>query len=1372
MALWRIFFCAIFGAPSYQAGRHSVSCRISVLLDGTTSYVVAHSALNSMAAPAAAAAGAGAPSQSSQYSPISTLERQYVAPVGRRLTVIVRANPACLVEGGVEAVLRAGRNQQGNAAGGSLPPSMSTMSTTSVATADSASGGVDLVRFDSSVSLASSAGSDGASGTSTPTGRASSGGGGGLKGLSSKLARAARGAQDHIERGVTGLAIQAEKSRNKVAGGTARVRPDVMAVAAYVRTPLEETCVGMTEDVDIPSGMHNGAGLEFSVPLVISPSIAGQAQDVAISFRLFIKSGATMLAGKGKRFVIGNGVANLSQLQSVLNSATASAPAGSYCAGRCSIPVVGPSLPPGGNAALDLIVGADTKFPALCGIGWTLADPRVDTAYQGPLFNLPLDNPLCYPMPASMGPAGGVLHTTERVTESAAVLPIAVACAKLFSDGAARSTGHAADVAKALRNNALQFDDPMSAVESGHAQCQLEIAYVLLNTPGSQPPSQASSGRATVSANLQRPDSIFEARLGSSSVPVYQYDPNINYSTASALSAPFYPRICAENDPRLLPGLATARVQQMQATGTTQQANIFVGTVRIEVEEKTLPADVTYGSASMGMVADDPRALGPGRTLEAHIPIEPLINAPNGGAFVQVPIHDQKTAAVAGTIVLSLDVQLGRSGGAGSKPVPVLARGGLVSLVGLDTLVEDLSSHPRLDFDEDFPAAVLATQGGNAASQEEQAALARRRRIATMGDFFLHHHLQNHITTIRSVDTNKLIERHQSYRSALNGTVTSTAAAFEEPSNKRRDPRPFRPSSSRLEEPLCGIPFNVHIQTYSLIGLEPKQAGSPAAVSSKPMALYHNITHGAPSDHARGFSGPVSPAAAVPGARGGLRRLEAARLAAAQRVRENQNELINAVAAYFGQAAQTMALPGHVTARRHVPSGHSQITRIHNRVVESVQSLHALTWDVAVRRASVFSQALGIGLTSYLAHVSDAAKVAPSANGGGWPEIWKRSGFLVTFEGLLSAAGKELGMIEDASVGIALLRMVSMVFVPDGAASSPTQQSRVNVPHSPYLRWINLIPSGVGSATQYRLEIGIDQGYFNQRVPAALRDGCAVRFYPVLFQMGVDIRQWGVNAAVGAKNQVTGGQQQAGNRRASGFEDDDPISGPAFGDEDGGGLLDDEDDDVGDPDNDVLIALNLEGFRKMNAYSHSVMPSTTGPTIPQSWEQASVQAAPGPASQQQPQIPVHSAVARLNDYIRSSAGNKMEHGVLDEAATVAAKLGGGAAIFCKSGKDRTAMQVTHKQSQFLNRYLSGTLAGGAAPSEDAVSPRKIFADASMMRIYGTRLPICEKNVGQALYAFNSLQSKFMPDALKPPPAALAGFLKKGKVFSKEARIES
>jgi hypothetical protein len=54
--------------------------------------------------------------------------------------------------------------------------------------------------------------------------------------------------------------------------------------------------------------------------------------------------------------------------------------------------------------------------------------------------------------------------------------------------------------------------------------------------------------------------------------------------------------------------------------------------------------------------------------------------------------------------------------------------------------------------------------------------------------------------------------------------------------------------------------------------------------------------------------------------------------------------------------------------------------------------------------------------------------------------------------------------------------------------------------------------------------------------------------------------------------------------------------------------------------------------------------------------------------------------------------------------------------------------------------------------------------ASLLRTYGTRLPICEKNVGQAKYAFNSLQVKFMPETLKPPMNTLAGFLKGGKLF--------
>jgi hypothetical protein len=100
-------------------------------------------------------------------------------------------------------------------------------------------------------------------------------------------------------------------------------------------------------------------------------------------------------------------------------------------------------------------------------------------------------------------------------------------------------------------------------------------------------------------------------------------------------------------------------------------------------------------------------------------------------------------------------------------------------------------------------------------------------------------------------------------------------------------------------------------------------------------------------------------------------------------------------------------------------------------------------------------------------------------------------------------------------------------------------------------------------------------------------------------------------------------------------------------------------------------------------------------------------------------------------------------------------------VFCKSGKDRTAMHITYKQAQFACQFRQRH----PLPDQNASLPDTTLADAMMMRVYGTRLPICEKNVGQSKYAFNSLQVKFMPDALKPPMNTLAGFLKGGKVFA-------
>ena len=89
------------------------------------------------------------------------------------------------------------------------------------------------------------------------------------------------------------------------------------------------------------------------------------------------------------------------------------------------------------------------------------------------------------------------------------------------------------------------------------------------------------------------------------------------------------------------------------------------------------------------------------------------------------------------------------------------------------------------------------------------------------------------------------------------------------------------------------------------------------------------------------------------------------------------------------------------------------------------------------------------------------------------------------------------------------------------------------------------------------------------------------------------------------------------------------------------------------------------------------------------------------------------------------------------------------------------MHVTYKQSQFANRYKRNW-SPEASPS---VVLETCLEEATIIRTHGTRLPICEKNVGQAKFAFNSLQVKFMPEKLKPPMNTLAGFLKGGKVFT-------
>mmetsp|Transcript_17287 Transcript_17287/g.25857 ORF Transcript_17287/g.25857 Transcript_17287/m.25857 type:complete len:1239 (-) Transcript_17287:909-4625(-) len=1220
------------------------------------------------------------------YNPIWDLEKQYAPPLGRRIALVIKLNNACLVPGGVDTVLKSERDigttssAMDAAVQNSIAEDMKNMNVT-----DRGKGRDSPFHFLSD---------DASAGSSSFSSKSKSG-----RRDSFKLAGFGRGfgakLKNQFERGVTNIAVQAQKAT----GDTTDIR-DLLTVGAYIQnsqTGEFDVCLGMTERFEMPATLledPDAEGLTFRIPILIPPHVLDP--DVVnggavIQFHLWMRSGAAIFTKSRalrKYLFVGSTTLPLAHLVQQIQPKF-DQPFGMVLPLQSTVVTAG---------KMTMIALPDTKFPSLCGNGWSLSDPRTDTAYTSLhnkriLFNPPLDQNYSFPF------SKNTVFTTERLTESTVVLPLAAAYTKLLADAAAKSTRHAMNIAAKLQclDGADLINDPMKAMQEGHAQCQIEVLHFLRY--------QAEGDRAVggnsvhVTLNLQRPDSIFENCLANCDIPSHLYIRNMTYPSHAALSFPFYPRIVGKNDPRLLPGLNTGAVGS--------ERDVFVGKLRIQLYEESVGGaggDVFSPIGPTSGVGTSPRH------LEAVVDIDAYLNAAQDAGILYLNVIDLSTGGSAGTLAITINAttlegMVERSTGIAGKSTNEIVDGGLISLVGMDTLMEDdTACHPYFDLHR-VSADHLFKPNKNTASM-------RQRQLSTMGEFLTYDYTSRHAEVDRTSESTKFLEKSVRYLSTLNSPLGQGEESL--PPDQQKEPRPFRPSSSRLNPLLAAIGFNIHIQSFSVSTIA--MDTSTATLANIPTTLFQNVTCGAPADHSRGFSKKSGDG--EKGFSGGLRRLEASRRVAATKLRDLQNQLIEAVGSYYTIQSQNRQIPGR--SQRHIAAGDHQIASLRNICIAATQSLHSLTWDIAVRRGNVFSQALGIAMSLFLAHVSDLAKLQKAA----WAEIWTKHGFLVTFEGLLSAAGKELGMIEDAAVGIAMLRMVSVVFVTENNQVNPNNVDRCfGIVDSPYLKWVRINPSGEGTQTRYLVEICVDVNYYAQRIPTALKNQTQVRFYPVLYQMGVDIRQWGANAGAnfGKKSEV-----------------------PEEMDE----------DEIGIPDNDVLIALNYEAFRKMNAFAHEVyLCNDPQGKVTVTWEQAH--------DSQQIEQPIHPMLTSLYEYIRASAG-KMEHGILDEAGFASNRLGGGSAIFCKSGKDRTAMQVTFKQSQYINRFLNSQ---GNGFSECQVDSKKVFNDSTVMRVYGTRLPTCDKNVGQALYAFNSLQAKFMPEPLKPPARALAGFLKGGRLLA-------
>jgi hypothetical protein len=1222
------------------------------------------------------------------YDPIWDLEKQYAAPLGSRVILVVKLNKACIVSGGVDTVLKheSRRAPSGSAMDAAVENSINDMNNMQITGTEEVgsnhsggSGEPNPFSFLSDESVVSNASSS----RSKSTGRANP-----FSKFGAKL-------KNHIDRGVTNIAVQAQKAT----GDSTKIR-DLLTVGCYAQkkeTGKFDVCLGMTERYEMPlidtNDDPDGEGLTFSIPLIIPKHVIdadSSNSGSVLQLHLWMRSGAAIFAKNRalrKYVFVGTSTLHVAHLAQQIQP-TFTRPF------QLTLPLQSSVI----NSGKMTVTGLpDTKFPSLCGCGWSLSDPRTDTAYtkvprKRMLFNAPLEQNYVFPFGDNRS-----LFTTERLTESTVVLPLAAAFMQLVSEASKVSADHASVLASKLQclDRPESLNDPMFAMQNGHAQCQIQIVHFLRY---GQEGENHGSNKTHVTINLQRPDSIFENLLASCDIPTHPFIQNMTYPSHPSITVPFYPRIIAADDQRLLPG------QTNGAVASTKK--FFLGKIRIQLYEENVGGapDVFTPLGPTSYVGFTPRH------LEAVVDIDPYLNMNKDSGVIYLNVVDLSSGVSAGSLAITLIANTLEGLVDQSKGISVgnsndVVEGGLISLVGMDTLMEDdKSCYPFCDL---TPVSHEKVTGNDGTKD-----LRRQKQIGTMGEFLTYDYMKRHVETKRKSESKGFSEKYASYIS----TLTSPMESDEEdlPPDEQKNPRPFRPSSSRMNELLSGIGFNIHIQSFclSMLANDP----STGVVSNIPITLFQNVTHGAPSDHFRGFSAKGNETLKV--FSGGLRRLEGSRATLADQVRDLQNQLIQAVSSYYTAQSQNRVIPGK--SLRHIPSGDHKIASLRNACISATQSLHNLTFEIAARRSNCFSQALGIALSLFLAHVSDLAKLQKAD----WAGLWVKHGFLITFEGLLSAAGKELGMIEDAAVGIAMLRMVSVVFVTDQSQLFPAKSDRrFGVIDSPYLKWLRINPHGHGSGTKYTIEICVDDNYYAQRIPAALKNNTAVQFYPVLYQMGVDIRQWGANAT---------------NFGKKGNEFQEEM----------------DEDEIGVPDNDELLALNYEAFRKMNAYAHEVfLCDNPQGKVTVTWEQAH--------KTQQIVQPIHPMLSSLYDYIRSSAG-KMEHGILDEAGFASNRLGGGSAIFCKSGKDRTAMQVTFKQAQYINRYIQSQ---GNGFAECDIDGKNVFRDATTMRVYGTRLPICDKNVGQALYAFNSLQAKFMPDTLKPPPRALAGFLKGGRLLT-------
>lgn len=143
----------------------------------------------------------------------------------------------------------------------------------------------------------------------------------------------------------------------------------------------------------------------------------------------------------------------------------------------------------------------------------------------------------------------------------------------------------------------------------------------------------------------------------------------------------------------------------------------------------------------------------------------------------------------------------------------------------------------------------------------------------------------------------------------------------------------------------------------------------------------------------------------------------------------------------------------------------------------------------------------------------------------------------------------------------------------------------------------------------------------------------------------------------------------------------------------------------------------------------------------------------------------NTALMRLKHAVANQQPFSKDVDILNFSNDLIRLLNGGRVIFCKSGKDRTAMAATLQQAIYLSQYYPNILPSlastvtdySASETNDGSNSDKqtvyhpgVIAISNIFREFGVRILIAKKNVGAYLYSFNTIQRMALPPAYRPP----------------------